>query len=541
MKGKSLPTRSSWVKSRRSLVSHLMEQIHLRFGRESAAIEKYRKAYEKDMARRWKVSRRKDVLDAVAEAEFVFGGDFHAFSQSARSHLRVLRELPQNRPVVLGLEALAKTQQALVDQWLKGELEDAEFREKLQWRKSWGFPLEITWPLLKLAQERRYKILALSPPAGGEIQDLPSRDKFAASLLTNSWLENKGSLHYVIFGDLHIAQSHLPGQVRKMLGPNTHAFVSLYMNPEGVYFRLAKQGLHNDVEVVKFNSTQFGLLSSPPWVKWQSYLMYLEENYDQGIHDFDAGVDHTEHVASLIRLVAEDLGEEIPSSDLSVYSAQDESVESLIEHKLSGDELPLAQEMIKTNMSLYLPAKSFMYLAQPTVNHAASLAGQHVFSSLNKSEELFWKFPEDFEVFRWMEACSYFLSKLINPKRKPLGLHDLRSQMQAFQSVSLSKQALLLALDKSFRALAERKGGKELPKAFESDHPMVYIAVGRFLGAKWGERIFEAVQSHDLSVRHLVELMKMPPRQFIEDSISYRALAELTDKPSPVQAKRVRW
>lgn len=539
MNASPVKTQSSWVRSRRSLVQRIVEQIHLRFGEESQQIKKYRKQYERDLSRPWRISRWPDLLKAVAQAEFVFGGDFHAFSQSARSHLRVLRQLPPSRSVTLALEALNQSQQQLVEKWLRGEVAREEFTAKLQWHKSWGFPLEITWPLLELARERGWKLLALSPPRSEGLEDLSDRDRYAAKALADSSRKN-GHLHYVLFGDLHIARPHLPRQLAKLLPRAASKMVSLYVNPEGVYFRLAKKGLHNQVDVVRFNKKHFAILSSPPWVKWQSYLMYLEENYDLGIHDFDAGVDHTEHVLSLIQMIAGDLGLENLKPDIHVYSAQDDGIEALLAHHLEGGNLTLSQELIRSNRSLYLPEKNFFYLAQPTVNHAATLAGQYLHAHLSGYKKPFWNFPKDFGVLTWLEACGYFLSKLVNARRKPLGLHDLRGQVEVFQSRTLSQEALHLALDQSFRSLVERRGGKALPRAFESDHPMVYIAVSSFLGAKLGERIFESVQNHDLSLSHLVQLMQMDPRELVHNSVSYQALLEVTDRITPPRPKRMR-
>jgi hypothetical protein len=68
----------------------------------------------------------------------------------------------------------------------------------------------------------------------------------------------------------------------------------------------------------------------------------------------------------------------------------------------------------------------------------------------------------------------------------------------------------------------------------------VYVLVSRFLGAKWGERIFDAIQNHDLSLSHLLKLMKMNPREFVNDSVSYRALVEITDRPTPATPRKVR-
>jgi hypothetical protein len=537
---RAITTQASWVKSRKSLVQRLKDQIQLRYGKESGEIKRYRQAYEKDLNRPWKISRWDDLLKSVEDAEFAFGGDFHAFSQSARTHLRVLREVPPSKDVVLGLEAIHRGQQAVVDKWLAAQITDTEFEKKLNWEKNWGFPLRITWPLLKLAQERRWRVLALSPNPTESIDELGGRDKFAAELLAQSHRKHPQALHYAVFGDLHIARPHLPHELMTLLAPEVPQTVSIYTNPENIYFQLSRRGLQNQVDVIKFNSSHFAILSSPPWVKWQSYLMFLEENYDMGLDDFESGIDHSEHVASLVAILESDLGLSGVNQDIHVYSAQDEGVDSLLEDYLKPHELQLAREIFRSNQSLYVPYRNFFYLAQPTVNHAATLAGQYIHAFLCENKHTFWSFPDDFEALTWVEACGYFLSKMINPRRKPSGLHDLRAHAEVFQSSALSKDALLLALDQSFRSLVERKGGRDLPAAFKSDHPMVYVLVSRFLGAKWGERIFDAIQNHDLSLSHLLKLMKMNPREFVNDSVSYRALVEITDRPTPATPRKVR-
>ena len=85
----------SLLKTQAQLLSQVKEEVQLRLGGQSAAIADYYAQYRKEFQGRWQACSMRYLLDEMGTHQVVVGGDFHAFAQSQRSHLRVLRTLAQ--------------------------------------------------------------------------------------------------------------------------------------------------------------------------------------------------------------------------------------------------------------------------------------------------------------------------------------------------------------------------------------------------------------------------------------------------------------
>ena len=159
--------------------------------------------------------------------------------------------------------------------------------------RSGVFPWMNYCPLLELAHRRGYGLLALNSFAkkgsrASDIKELRRREQVAARTIVKARRLNPGTLFYVIFGDLHLASEFLPAAVLSewtKLGRHRHCepsplqlrTITIFLNAERTYFQLARRGLENAVDVVRFSKDRFCVISSPPWVQWQSYLLFLDQ------------------------------------------------------------------------------------------------------------------------------------------------------------------------------------------------------------------------------------------------------------------------
>ena len=514
-----------WLQERKDILEKIKHQVRLYLGEEEPAISRYTKAYKEDLQRPWEVASWEDLYGALKGVQVVFGGDFHPFAQAQRSHLRIMRHLVEHehQPLTLALECVFEKDQALVNQFLKGEVSEKKFLEKTRWEERWGFPWPHYKPLFDFAKKQGLPLLALNREGDqGKGHSLEKRDQRAAQLLASEMKQNPRSLIYVLYGDLHISAQALPHCLKTELKDFSFKEVVIFLNSEAIFFQLAEKNREHKVDLVRFNERHFCLLSSPPWVKWQSYLMYLEENFDvdldleeeeesehRGEFSQPQGpkfqMDYTDHVSNLVKMIATALKQSIRTDAIQVYSARDPQV--LRGLNLSEQNLELARSLIQRDHSFYIPDQGFFYLSKTTVNHGAHLAAQYVHAMICGRTRLHWNFPQDFIQVIWIQAMAFLLSQFVNPKRKAQTMNDLKKQLQAFDKEDHQREPLLLALDQKMGELLSVYSDQEEKKNFEPRRKSSYVLAAKFLGEMLGKRYFELYSGQQLGVEAIGKLL----------------------------------
>ncbi len=507
----------SWLQERREILHKIKDQVRLYLGDEGIDISQYADAYKQDLARAWHSSDWSAVFVALQQVQVVFGGDFHPFAQAQRTHLRILRKIAPDRPIILALECLFYEDQIFVDQFQQGTIDEKTFLKKVQWGDRWGFPWAHYKPLFDFAKTRGISLLAINQPVDERTGvTLQARDEFAAKILADHAKNNPETLYYVVYGDLHVASSHLPRHFRRFAKARPASeSATLFLNSESIYFQLAEKNQENQVEVVQFNEREFCILSSPPWVKWHSYLMYLEENFDVDLewededHDsWEFQIDHTDHVSDMVKMISTAIGVQTDANAVEVYSLRDPQALVVIKKILKNEEFGLAHSLIQSDRSFLIPQRGFFYLSKATVNHAATLAGQYIHSVLCGREKVMWNFPEDFVRFIWIEAMAFMLSKFVNPKRKAQSMADLKKQLEAFNQEDRGREPLLLALDQKMLELLSVYAGQLKDQAFRPSDKSSYALAAKFIGEILGDRYFVLYEKQILDIDSIRALLR---------------------------------
>jgi len=479
-------------------------QVHLRLGSPSASLSRYARSIEKDFRERWVPSQVGELEKALREACVVVGGDFHAYAQAQRAHVRILRDLVGARPVVLVLECLAPQHESVAADFLSGRISESKFLTKVDWVKSWGFPWEHYRPLFELARDRGFVLRGLNNTSQG---DLKKRDAWAARRLIDLQREFPDSLVYSVIGEWHAARAHLPKRLGLSL-KDKRSVVVIFQDAENLYFKLALKQMESQVEWLKASHNRFCFMVSPPWVKWQSYLMYLEQAYDRDLQE-DLTMDYTDQVLSLVELLESDLKIQTKKSRIQVYCPN--SHRSLTRLRMS---LPrhLAKALayhLEHDLSFFLPEKDWLYLSRSTINHAAALAGQFVHAHLCRRKSNLWNVPKDFLPLIWVEAVAFFFSKWINPKRKADSLESIRLQLQARSPNDRGRAALLLSLDHRLSEVLWVQTGRMRNRRFKVRQKEAYIEGARIVGSMPGERLFQKVRSGTIPLPKLMSYLKI--------------------------------
>lgn len=107
------------------------------------------------------------MMDMVAGARLVFIGESHDNLRSHQVELRILEDLEKRFPgrIAIGMEMFRQPQQAVLDRWTAGQLSELQFREAIQWQRTWGFDFRYYRAILDFARDRHLDIVGLRPPA----------------------------------------------------------------------------------------------------------------------------------------------------------------------------------------------------------------------------------------------------------------------------------------------------------------------------------------------------------------------------------------
>jgi uncharacterized iron-regulated protein len=117
-----------------------------------------------------------DVAAAIAGADLVAFGEEHQTPAVHRRHHELLRELHQQRPqLVIAMEMFERDVQPLLDQYLRGEVDEATF---LAGSRPWPNYARDYRPVVEFAKERGLPVLAANAPR--ELARKASKEGLAA-------------------------------------------------------------------------------------------------------------------------------------------------------------------------------------------------------------------------------------------------------------------------------------------------------------------------------------------------------------------------
>lgn len=485
----------NWIRIRRHLAEKIESLVNQKLGGKSLALQKYEKDYFATLEKKWKSESRNNLLESLLKVRLIYLGDFHALRQSQKAHLRILRSVLDQKEIVIAMECFTSDDQKHLNLFLQNKISEDVLLKKTAWKQRWGFPWENYKLIVQFAKDHRIPIYGLNVPAKSkDRENLQKRDLHAAREISQIRKQNPRASIFVIYGDLHLADAHMPAKANKLL---KEPCVRVFQNYEKLYYRLAKENLEGKEDLMR-SGNDFCILNTAPWVKWQNYLMYLEQNFDiSDSFEDDEASEYTDHVARWVHLLAVELGFKISTSDLAIYSLHDEKLFGILEKNYTKARLDEILEKIKRGESFYLADLQIGILAELSVNHSAHLAAEYVHAQ--KQKELHKKadsgaYKESDREYQflktiWIQALAYFGTKLVNPNRKSNTLMDLQKELLD-PHPEFSREALVIALSQKFYEQSLRHGNKIKKRKIRARHKSSWQIAARLLGAMLGEKIY---------------------------------------------------
>ncbi len=104
-----------------------------------------------------------EVLNRLAGTQVVLLGEVHDRADDHRWQLDMLTALWRQQPdMAIGFEMFPRRLQPVLDRWVAGELNEAEFLKQAEWDKVWAFDPQLYLPLFRFAREHKLPMLALN-------------------------------------------------------------------------------------------------------------------------------------------------------------------------------------------------------------------------------------------------------------------------------------------------------------------------------------------------------------------------------------------
>ena len=528
----NVSTHKSLIEIQKETFLELFQEIKEHRKHESPKITRYRKTYLEDVTEYESLSSKSELFEDLERARIIYCGDFHTLQRSQYSALKILRFLvAQGKKVFLGLELVPASKELLANAFVQGEVSEDTFLRKLDYEKVWGFPWANYQAFFHFARSSHVEILGLN--ADDPNTELHKRDKIASERIFSA-LKDPDAVIFCLYGDTHIAQKHIPEKVEKLFqksGKKKPKSVTIYQNSDEIYWKLLDQKLAHQVDVVKVASHRYCILSSTPWIKWQSYQSWIDEHC--GLLDEQEEEDTFGYYQTLpdffheIKEVSEDilqfLQENLLNFDhLHIHTALDTKVmEKIGKYFDSLDDAPkksiqkiLESEVIE-NRSVLIPDLGVIYLLDFSRNRAAEKAAQWVATQLSNRLCIYRCEFNEKEIFYRLilwEAIGYFGSKIINPKRKCNQYEDFRNYLEEIEGRRLNsferdeKTIAKTVLKHHEYEVARKHTNVSSPRGVYTLEPKLFFLSARSEGRILGDYLYSRVVSDQTPlkvVKHL--------------------------------------
>jgi hypothetical protein len=485
----------------RAMYERLRSSTDGYFGRPSRELGRYLEEYQREFHRFGVVSSKKELTSRLLQSQIALCGDYHTLSQaqaSARECLSgVLAELRRaGRKVVVALEMLPFAHTRDGERYLAGELSEAAFLKAIGFRQSWGFDWKNYKAWFSFCASEGISIVGLNGPSSRGTSPLRVRDRFAARVLAEISAESPDHFVFAFIGDLHLAESHLPGDLKRALAWKglTRRVLTLHQNQEDLYWKLAERGLEEEASVVRLRRDVYCLMNTAPWAKLQSLLQWGER---QATRDGDpfGEIDFVEEIAEVLEVLHGFLGIEEPiDPDFRVCGPKD--LGWLVRRQPPGLARAVRLGAVGRFPGHFVPAEKLVFLSDFSLATLAGQAARLLHFQLSGSAAEFLRPRRDFYPFVWREALAFLGACVVNPRLTP-GIQAfsppklpgqcrtadgvLRYQAEAKAAGSLLGHGLFRA------ALAGRVSRETLRALFEN--PFADPAQAKALFLQWSRRL----------------------------------------------------
>jgi|GEM_PF-1016688 len=501
-------------------------------GRFSKQHIEYIRYQYKESKRKFKLSNEEKLFISIAKSQVVYLGDFHTFDQSTKNLERILRVLTEGKAqITLGMEMVHARYQIEIDRYMNHLISEQEFLSGIDYHESWRFPWGHYKTIFDFARKSKIRVVGLN--SDGE---LTKRDEFAAKRIVEILSQNPNSTVIALFGELHITQKKLPAQVTQN-SPFPINQTIIHQNLDEVYWRLLKQNKLKEQgsTLIEFGGHEFCLISSPPWIKYESMVYWFDNLSDDpdfdlrdsqnqsGLKTFTSNI-HDNFLflcQNLAKVILPDTKFDQSLDDFNLYDYTNlDYVLDLTKSIQSSSERNFVKWKISTGAVLKIPQMNSYYLSHYSINRLAMAAGMHLFHHQiqqmdNSKGKAKGNKINQLKNVLVVEAFSHLCSKIVNPNRKTDLYLDVLDKYKNSKGKNKKEQnkneedkrnySNVIKLSKNATLLKKNTG---LQKFLRDKNPKQIFNIGKLLGRMMGEFLFEyQIKKHNVPANDLGNIL----------------------------------
>src|SRR5450755_3497436 len=179
------------------------------------------------------------IQSALHSADVVLIGDYHALPAAQRYAATLIeqRALAGDRRVVLGVETILARDQHILEEWWRREIDENELRQRIRFDLDWGYDWTPFHELLVAARDHGEAVYGLDCMPRENLRKIGARDRHAASKIAEIRERHPDAVIFVLFGESHLAQGHLPRVLQQQL-PEAK-LLTVLQNIDALYWRAA--------------------------------------------------------------------------------------------------------------------------------------------------------------------------------------------------------------------------------------------------------------------------------------------------------------
>ncbi|HWR16484.1 MAG TPA: ChaN family lipoprotein [Terriglobales bacterium] len=497
-----------------------------------ATDSKCRRKYLRDFNDAFQTYRRvlatSDIDQMLSSAETILVGDYHALPASQRFTAQLVEKLvTTGKEVVLGVEAIVASDQHILDEWQRREIDSDELRSRIRFETDWGYDWQPFRELMERARAAGVKVFGLDCTPRQDMRSIRARDRHAAAKISEIRKTHPNAVTVVLFGESHLAPNHLPKLIRE-LRPRDQ-MLTVLQNVDALYWLSAGEP-QDLVEAVEVNHGVVCVFSATPLEKYEHYRLCIERWKLERAGKLDLAPSFYNLIGTLFRFLNLNLyaarGDRAPSFLVDelpeVWCVKgEEQLERLLYRRMST-RVQEVTTAIRELGSYYVPERNVIVAHEFRMPWAAEQASRFVFSACRGGIPKLTGEEDRFYAGVIEVALGYFGSKVLCPSRKlyteaSVYSEYLKSDAETEQA-GLSRQAFHSLLDwvlvhkhyeknrAEFRRVAKTMSAQE--RWGESHRAAAATMLGQLLGSELymaylrgtvGKRLLRKVYFKDLS------------------------------------------
>jgi hypothetical protein len=385
----------------------------------------------------------------LAQADIILVGDYHALPASQRYAASLIRNLAtkpsspasadERREIVIGLETVFSRDQHILDEWMGGEIEESELRERIRFDLDWGYEWEPFYEILTAAREQASAVYGLDCMPREDLRKIGARDRHAAIKIAEIRQLHPEAVIVVLFGESHLAPNHLPRLLYERL--RTDRVLTILQNVDALYWKAAGENCER-VEAVQVTDDVVCVFHTTPLEKYESYRLCLDRWTREGLGHPDLGPTIYNLIGGLVRFLGLDaysphnttqprfLVDSLPE----VYCRSTDNVlRKLLARKgLEEDRKKSLLKRFAARGSVYLAHRNAFYISEFHMVDAAEEAARFLHYAcrglplLNHGKRNWSPLADDRFYLQALEhALAYFGSRVLYPARPAVRESDL--------------------------------------------------------------------------------------------------------------------